>query len=127
MLLPHKWSKYNSLKYKSPNVTELEHARLTDEMVILLDRYMDKTKMTEEHRRVWNQQYYHCETESDADTDENSSEENVPSNNIPDEGSIGEDSDTESECDSVTLGEENCSDSFDTVSDCNSDNLDGIE
>ena len=65
----------DGLKYKSPDVTMLEHARLTDEMVTLLDKYMDKARMTEAHREVWYRQYYHCETESDLDTDESSLEE----------------------------------------------------
>ena len=109
----------------------LEHARLTDEMVTLLDKYMDKARMTEAHREVWYRQYYHCETESDSDTDESSLEEQeeneIHSYNDPSETPIsGDESDTENECDSVTLGETN-SDSFETISECSSDELDGIE
>ena len=124
-------SAIDGLKYKSPDVTMLEHARLTDEMVTLLDKYMDKARMTEAHREVWYRQYYHCETESDSDTDESSLEEQeeneIHSYNDPSETPIiGDESDTENECDSVTLGETN-SDSFETISECSSDELDGIE
>ena len=119
----------DGLKYKSPDITSLVHARLTDEMVNLLDGYIDKSKMSEEHRKVWDAQKYHCETESDVDSDECSLGENDISNNEPSVGSVSEDSDTESECDSegsVTLGEIN-SQSFDTISECDSGDLDGIE
>ena len=119
----------DGLKYKSPDITSLVHARLTDEMVNLLDGYIDKSKMSEEHRKVWDAQKYHCETESDVDSDECSLGENGISNNEPSVGSRSVDSDTESECDtegSVTLGEM-CSQSFDTISECDSGDLDGIE
>ena len=55
--------------------------------------------------------------------------ENDISNNEPSVGAVSADSDTESECDSegsVTLGEIN-SQSFDTISECDSGDLDGIE
>ena len=51
----------------------------------------------------------------------------ISSDNEPSEAPIGgEESDTENECDSVTLGETD-SDSFDTISECSSDELDGVE
>ena len=103
----------SGLKYRSPKVRELTHAFLTSEMLLLLDRYMDKALMSDDHKMALLEQDEHCDTENDV------------SNMGEDEVSLlaeieSEDSgfSTETECmsySSATLGEIS-SQSFDTVS-----------
>ena len=107
------------LKYPTPSISELTMARLTPQMLEVLDEYMDKSKLTDEHRDALIRQDYNGETASEGEESED--EEIVEAEIISGEGleevlgDISTDDDTESECDSLesrTLGSVNSSKSF---------------
>ena len=61
------------LKYRPPSFASLDNARLNDEMVAMLDQYMDHSLMSDEHKYVWSVQRYHVETESDEENENKTS------------------------------------------------------
>ena len=46
------------LKYDIPSVMSLDKAKMTREMIEVLDTFMDKSKMSEEHRVAWEYQMH---------------------------------------------------------------------
>ena len=62
-------NKVRGLKYEEPEFPSLDKANLTQDMVSLLDKYMDKSNMTEEHKAAWAIQRYNVDTESDNEED----------------------------------------------------------
>ena len=119
----------SGLKYKSPPIQDLVHARLTGEMMHVLDTYMDKSSISEEHEAALKDQNYNCETESDIDVDlENSvlQGEDNDDNSTSDDSGFSTETECESNGSSITLGEIH-SQSFDTVSDAEVEIEYGIE
>ena len=111
------------LKYEVPDIKSLDKARLTNEMITILDRYMDKSKMSQDHCEVWDQIMYDCETDNE---NEEMVDAEVDSNNgfFVDDTVQEEDESVCVSCSLMTLGS-NDSVSFDTVSEFDENELDG--
>ena len=108
------------LKYDVPSVTTLDKAKMTREMIVVLDSFMDKSKMSEEHRVVWEYHKQLVEGSGDDSGGESDDDDCVVAE-IVNNGSSVSDSGEETETDleesdgSVTLGGVRFSESFDTV------------
>ena len=108
------------LKYQPPSVNDLEYAKLNSEMLTILKRYMDKSRMSAEHIAVLERQEEEIETDSEIDSDHSES------SSVGDESDVDaifveacSDSEDEEES-SVTCDLTLCdvsSESFDTISD----------
>ena len=57
------------LKYVEPEIGELDKAKLNGQMVFVLDELMDKSKMTEQMKTLWEDLVYMANTESETEED----------------------------------------------------------
>ena len=126
-LLLENW--IQGLKYKSPSISDLVHARLTSDMMQVLDKYMNKSTIREEHETALRNQNHNCKTESDVDVEIDFGNSVLESGNCSDntsDCSSGFSTETENDSNgSVTLGEVH-SQSIDTVTDAEFGIEDGL-
>ena len=62
------------LKYSEPELKDLDKAKLNPDMVRLLYDLMDRTKMSDEMKELWEELMYSANTESESDEDEENEE-----------------------------------------------------
>ena len=68
----------HGLMYEEPNFKSLDKANITPEMIQLLDQYMDKLKMCDDHCYLWDEIMYQMETESDNEEEPEIEEQSIP-------------------------------------------------